>query len=198
YWLGGPVPAVATVLSCRTRWPPIDACGRRVGVWIGLFGPSCWRFDANLTPCCGYRGINPHFVAEISTELSRTVKYCPDIHNTVGLGYLQPVDKKYLSTICRYPGSGEGNVSPAYPRGLDDAPSHARRSADHPQGDSLAGEFPKIDFPTGRHLHGLESASPQARRGASPSEARPQCGVRITQDRKSTRLNSSHVSISYA
>src|SRR5699024_558837 len=87
--LGGPVPAVATVLSCRTRWPPIDACGRRVGVWIGLFGPSCWRFDANLTPCCGYRGINPHFVAEISTELSRTVKYCPDIHNTVGLGYLQ-------------------------------------------------------------------------------------------------------------
>src|SRR5699024_1740907 len=77
-------------------------------------------------------------------------------------------------------GCGKGNVSPAYPRGLDDAPTRARGSADDPQGDSLAGELPKIDFPTERHLYGFESASPQVRRGASPSEARPQCGVRIT------------------
>src|SRR5699024_10866375 len=168
--------SVGAVLVGRTRWPPrwsVGLGGCRVGVWIQLFRHSRWTFDANLTPCCGYRGITSRFSAEISTEPCQAIRHCPDIHNT-GVWILCGLWK-----IFTYPHSVETPVVEPEPfRSLVDAGWMTRPPARNgrltplratpPQASS-----PKIRSPTRPPPHRRQSLSSQAKRGIFPSEGRP-------------------------
>src|SRR5699024_12274213 len=77
--------------------------------------------------------------------------------------------------------------------------SPASHSTGRPGADDFSGAHDQQSLPSRRELRRreAEAAAAQGRPTAVYSDAPPMYAEQATQDRKSTRLNSSHVSISY-
>src|SRR5699024_4286734 len=124
----------------RTRWLP------------------CWSLDTTIpTFPLDLRckpdpvlGISGHKLSIHSGNIHRAMsgdQTLPRYPQHGGLESLRPVEKIYLSTLCGNPGGGTATIPLACPRGPDDAPSHAQRATDAPQGDSSTGKFAHDPLP---------------------------------------------------
>src|SRR5438874_11968615 len=91
---------------------------------------------------------------------------------------------------CSRPGSMDLLPGPSQPRRRPHAAIHSVHEAQHPEGDGEEKQCELIGFTVFKSLHVVVNFDGDGARHA--------CKISTDQDRKSTRLNSSHVEISYA